>query len=414
MQKSVYRTPESQAIIKYVRNVYTNNRRTGTEYRLRLLLFESFIKEKYPFTVDDLTLSKVIKEDVYDLLSNYVHWLTEYKGRDGFRLSPLSIRQRVDTARTFLECYDIEISPRKFKLKVKLPRTTIQYKEALTKDQIINILNACDNLKLKVYLLCLASTGVRASEAAAIRNKDIDFENSKLNIRAEYAKTRVGRYVFLTQEMKSFFSAWLDYKYRVRKIYLREKHSTVKVKPDKYDDNLVFSTRFDYDDDNNGVLKPRRLCENESDHVRHIYTTLVLDFIRLIKRLNVGYESASKRRHIYTFHSFRRWYKSTLADLISSDFSEWAIGHAGTYSTYYRKSESEKYELFKKVESILTYLDQTALNYAYSDIQSRLDSMEKENLELKSNINNIMDIIRQNPSLVNVKSEVLAKKIKKD
>jgi integrase len=117
-------------------------------------------------------------------------------------ISPLSIRQRIVTARNFLEFWDIDINPRKFKLKVKLPRVAVQYKEALARENIINLLNACDNQKLKVYLLCLASTGVRASEAAAIRNKDIDFKSSRLHIRAEYAKTRVGRYVFLTQEMK--------------------------------------------------------------------------------------------------------------------------------------------------------------------------------------------------------------------
>jgi hypothetical protein len=117
MQTSVYRTPESQAIIRYIRTIQTNNKRTATEYRLRLLLFESFIKEKYPFTIDDLTITKLIKEDVYDLLANYVHWLTEYKGKDGFKLSSLSLRQRLITARNFLEFWDIDINPRKVKGK---------------------------------------------------------------------------------------------------------------------------------------------------------------------------------------------------------------------------------------------------------------------------------------------------------
>ena len=210
--------------------------------------------------------------------------------------------------------------------------------------------------------------------------------------------------------MKSLFSAWLEYKYRVRKIYSKEKRLVAKAKPDKYDDNLVFSTRFYYDDNNNIILTPRRLCDNESDHIKHIYTTLVLDFNRLIKRLNVGYESTTKRRHIYTFHSLRRWVKSTLADLISTDFSEWAIGHAGTYSTYYRKSESEKYQLFLKAESSLTYLDQTALTREHSDLQSRLEHIEDENIELKKNINKIMEMIQQNPTLANVKPEVLINK----
>lgn len=389
MQKSVYKTPESQAIIRYIRTIQTNNKRTATEYRLRLLLFESFIKEKkYPFTVDELTIKKLMQEDVYELLENFVQWLTEYKSKDGFKLSPLSIRQRVVTARNFLEFWDIDINPRKFKLKVKLPRVTVQYKEALARDDIINLLNACDNLKLKVYLLCLASTGVRASEAVAIRNKDIDFKNSKLHIRAEYAKTRVGRYVFLTQEMKSFFSAWFDYKYRIRRVYSQSKHINEKIKPIMREDDLVFSTKFSYNDNDKDTARliPRRICENEADHIRHLYTSLVLDFNKLIKRLNVGYENTNRRRHIYTFHSLRRYYKSTLADLISTDFSEWAIGHAGTYSTYYRKSDNEKYKLFQKAESALTLLDQSELNNVYKDTQSRLEKMEGENIALKNKV----------------------------
>jgi integrase len=385
MQTSVYRTPESQAIIRYIRTIQTNNKRTATEYRLRLLLFESFIKEKYPFTIDDLTITKLIKEDVYDLLANYVHWLTEYKGKDGFKLSSLSLRQRLITARNFLEFWDIDINPRKFKLKVKLPRVAVQFKEALTREDIINLLNACDNLKLKTYLLCLASTGVRASEAAAIRIKDIDFKNSKLNIRAEYAKTRVGRYMFLTEEMKSFFTAWLDYKYRVRRLYSREKHTNEKIIPKKNEDDLVFSNRFVYKDNDKDVaeLIPQRHSEDDSGHIRHVYTNLVVDFNKLIKRLNIKYENASHRRHVFTFHSLRRWVKSTLADLVSTDFSEWAIGHAGTYSTYYRKSDNEKYKLFQKVESTLTFLDQSELSNVYKDTQSRLERLEEENRNLR-------------------------------
>lgn len=57
---------------------------TGTEYRLRLLSFESFIKEENSFNVDDLIITKVIKVDVYDLLSNYIHCLVteDYRSSD--------------------------------------------------------------------------------------------------------------------------------------------------------------------------------------------------------------------------------------------------------------------------------------------------------------------------------------------
>ena len=55
-------------------------------------------------------------------------------------------------------------------------------------------------------------------------------------------------------------------------------------------------------------------------------------------------EDNNERRRQITFHSFRRFVKSTISDLGYSDYSEWFIGHAG--STYYRKKESEKVEIF--------------------------------------------------------------------
>ena len=54
-------------------------------------------------------------------------------------MSTTTIKQRVVTIKNFLEFYDIEISPRKFKLKVKLPKTVRKNKEALSKKDVIEI-----------------------------------------------------------------------------------------------------------------------------------------------------------------------------------------------------------------------------------------------------------------------------------
>jgi hypothetical protein len=60
---------------------------------------------------------------------------------------------------------------------------------------------------------------------------------------------------------------------------------------------------------------------------------------------NIEYGSNERRREI-TLHSFRRFVKTTISDLGYGDYSEWFIGHNG--STYWRKKESDKAELFKK------------------------------------------------------------------
>ena len=43
--------------------------------------------------------------------------------------------------------------------------------------------------------------------------------------------------------------------------------------------------------------------------------------------------------------------KTTISDLRYADFSEWFIGHSG--STYWTKKDSEKAEIFRKIESNL-------------------------------------------------------------
>ena len=52
----------------------------------------------------------------------------------------------------------------------------------------------------------------------------------------------------------------------------------------------------------------------------------------------------------------------------------WYIGHMG--STYYRKNEKEKYDLFHKIEPYLTYLGYSALERKGADIASKVEPRE--------------------------------------
>jgi chromosome segregation ATPase len=50
---------------------------------------------------------------------------------------------------------------------------------------------------------------------------------------------------------------------------------------------------------------------------------------------------------------------------------------------YYRKTEKEKIEIFKKIESYLTFLDVSSLDRRYGDTQSRIEELEEINQSLK-------------------------------
>jgi integrase len=339
------------------------------------------------------------KIDVYSLLSAYVSWLNKKNTK-----SPRSIKDWVSTSRHFLEVYDVEISPRKFQLKVKLPRVIRPVREALTKEDIQTILNACPSIKLKTYLLFLASAGTRATETLSIRLCDINLkaDPATVFIRGEYTKTKASRTIFLTSELAEAIKSWIQYKHRTRRIayYVSKTKKVVNktVTPVMNDKVYLFAS----DTEKNPQLE-------------NLYTGYLMSFEKVLDRLGgkfAEFEDDNKRRRKITLHSFRRFTKSTISDLGLSDYSEYYIGHH--MSVYWQRSPKEKIELFRKVEPYLTFLDQTMLATRHADTQSRLESIEKENIELRQNMNKVLEMIQQNPELANVKPESLTKKIKKD
>ncbi|HSE99499.1 MAG TPA: tyrosine-type recombinase/integrase [Nitrososphaeraceae archaeon] len=207
---------QSELLQKFIASVSIRNEKTAIQYHSRLLLFEKFVKEKYGTNIDKLIqqLKSNSNEeyDPYDILNDYCTFL-----HNNCNIGSVTFRDKIITVKTFLEFNDIEISPRKFKLKVRYPKTVFKHKEAIDKEDIIKILNGCSDLRLKTYVMLLASTGLRATEALSIRLKDLDIglnSPAKLTIRGEYTKTKIDRYVFLTKEVVEQIKIWLDFKYR--------------------------------------------------------------------------------------------------------------------------------------------------------------------------------------------------------
>jgi integrase len=376
-------------IEKYITGIMAMSKSTANVYNFRLKSFNDFVLNEYDNNNTSVeSLIKKLKneqEDPYEVLIRYIAYLQRNRN-----LSSLTLKQWVVTAKNFLEYYDVEISPRKFKLKVKLPKVVRKDKVALCKEDIIEILNACSDIRLKTYAMLLAATGMRAVEALSIRIKDIDFESNpvKLFIHGENTKTKVDRSVYLTNEVAKQLSSWLDYKYRTRRVCYttnvndsNEKRTTTEYRtPTKNRNDLVFTVH------------------QNLQHIQNIYTDLCADFDKTLDRIGMGTreepassssatisrcqkDNGTKRRQYYrrrqiTLHSFRRFVKTTISDLGYSDFSEWFIGH--NVSTYWRKKESEKAEIFKKVEPYLTFLDFAKLEAKGADVETKLQDKDKQ------------------------------------
>jgi integrase len=366
-----YNKDNNSMIAVYIKSIRMMSNATSQQYLRRLYSFSAFIKNEFNSRLDVNDLVNKIKQgelDTYDILSKYSGYL-----QSSYNITALTLQQRVVTAKNFLEYFDIEISPRRFKLKVKLPRIIRRNKEALSKQDIVDILNACSDIRLKTYVMLLAGTGMRATEALSIRIKDLDLKSNpaKVFVRGEYAKTRTDRTVFLTEETVQQLTSWLTYKYRTRRVCYKDeqigKTITEYRTPKKGESDLVFA-----------------LYQNTQAPVpMNLYVEFVRSFGKTLDRMNKGEreEGNNGRRREITLHSFRRFVKTTISDLGYSDYSEWFIGHFG--STYWRKKESEKAELFRKIEPYLTFLNIHQLERQGADIQSKLQELEDLNTSLR-------------------------------
>lgn len=81
------------------------------------------------------------------------------------------------------------------------------------------------------------------------------------------------------------------------------------------------------------------------------------------------------------FILFKRFVKTTISDLGYADYSEYFIGHSG--STYWRKKDSEKAEIFRKIEPYLTFLNVHQLERQGADIQTKVHELEQLNQSMR-------------------------------
>jgi integrase len=350
------------------------NKSTAWQYLNRLSVFSVFLNKEFDGLTIDSLVNKIKEKiaDPYSILGAYSAYLRNCN------LSTITIKQRVVTVKNFLEYCDIEISPRRFKIKVRLPKAVRRNKEAISKEDVIDILNQCSDLRLKTYVMLLASTGMRAVEALHIKVKDIDFESNpaRLFVRGENTKTKTDRTVFLTEETANQLDSWLKYKHRVRRVCYQNKYK------ENRNENKKTMTEYRTPSIKNTDLVFAVYQNKQTPETSSLYAELAASFAKTLDRMGKGErEDNNEKRRQITFHSFRRFVKTTISDLGYADYSEYFIGHSG--STYWRKKESEKAEIFRKIEPYLSFLNIHQLERQGADILSKVNELEEVNQSLR-------------------------------
>jgi integrase len=334
----------------FLASMLRNSLKSKYAYKYGLAHFQTFIRQKYPqYNIETILkpLSTNQLLDVYSLLDEFITYLINSNPD----LTANSIKLYIGSIRSYLAYHDIDVIPSKFKRKVKMPKVYREDEEPLDAADIRKILLACNNRRLKTYLLVLASGGMRAAEALAIRLKDIDFSvnPTKIHIRKEFVKTKVARDIYISDEATHYLKQWLEWKYN-------NQERPLKSNPD----DLVFT-----------VYRTR--------DPNVLYVKLLKEFEKLLTVAGMDErkdEGVQKRRKI-TPHSLRRFVKGVISDQVNQDYSEWFLGH--NKSPYYTKKEHERREIYAtKCMKYLTFLDYTTLEATGKNIEAKLTEKEKE------------------------------------
>ena len=266
-------------------------------------------------------------------------------------MAPKSISVYVSALRSYFAYYDIDVIPSKFKRRVRMPKIYREDEEPLDASDIRKILLSCNNRRLKTFLLVIASGGMRAQEALAIRNMDIDFSvpPQRFTFGRNMRKRELqGTYTFLMKQL-IHLKQWLDWKYK---------------NPDR-------ERKFNQEDLVFTVYQSRK--------PRSLYIKIWYEFERLLKIVHMDEKKEggiNKRRKI-TLHSFRRFVKSVISNQVNQDYSEWFLGHNKT--PYYTIKEGERRDIYStKCMKYFTFLDYTTLETTGKNIESKLLEKDKE------------------------------------
>ena len=329
--------------------------RTRRAYLSGLMSVHNFINPK-------LTLESILdqlqkgKMDIYKLLDNFT---SDQRKKVSVRTTRLNLA----VLRSYLNYHDIDIIQTKFEKRVKVPKLLKTKEAPVDVSDIRKILLTCSNRRLKVYILVLASGGMRAVEALSIRIQDIDFRvnPTKIHIRAEYAKTREDRDIYISDEATQYLEKWIEWKYR-------------NGRPKTLDD-LIFGVGY-------------------SDNPRNLYVDMSHEFGKLLDLSGFAERKDNNPRRKITLHSLRRFADSTITTQAGQDYAEWFLGHSD--NSYYTKKESELREIYAtKCMKYLTFLDYTTIEATGKNIDAQLSEKDDRITNLEKQLGDISKMLYQ-------------------
>lgn len=328
---------------------------TVKSYNTSINKIRSFLDERYQY--NEIQLAKEITNEnlnVYEVLREFV----VYIDKQGYK--PRSIRAYLSGVKGYLRYLGVRINTDDFRQIVKTPKAMTNHEKALTKEILIRLLRICHQ-KLQTSILVIVSSGLRIGELVQLRLDDVDFTSTptKIRVRAETTKTRQGRETFIsveaTKALKDYLVRYFDWNEKGDNSHMHQKPIFGRTsKGDTYDNQKISGNRW---------ASELSLQQSLRTHVDKI------------PELNIKNEND---RSLIHWHSFRKYFRTTVGNEVNRDFAEALMGHDFYMSTYYNLSEEKKRELYLKAEPELTISDYQEVAKSFAKLSEKHDYLSNK------------------------------------
>lgn len=356
--------------------------------------------------------------------SNMIRYCNEQKRRiEQGEIREGTMRNYIKAIKLFCEMNEINVFWKK--ISKGLP-VAVQASDDRppTIEEILELIKDYPDRRLKVIVLIMVSSGIRIGAWNYLQWKHIEpiYEqrgDTRILITAKiivYAGTPDKYYSFMTPEAYEALKDWMNY---------RTLHGE-KVTPESW---LMRDTWQKIDRKHGhriGLAKfPRKF---DSEGIRTL-----LDKAWKIQGVREKLSPSIKHHPFKSSHGFRKFFQTTCEQIMISANVERLMGHSnGLKDSYYKPTDKEVLDDYKKVLGLLTLQDENKLRLEMIDLAKRKQDfelksksklMEKDEQlkkydeqhqqdinSLKKEMVKIMKMIQQNPSLANVKPEVLAER----
>lgn len=227
-----------------------------------------------------------------------------------------------------------------------------------TPDELRRILQHLDQ-QMQTYVVLLACTGMRPSEAIQLRWGDLDMERRRIRIRPESTKTRRPRTIFFSVEAAALLADWQQFYPQ-----FCERRAVFSPQKPEADTELVFPIN---------------------------YSNVRAKFQRALKKAGVDRRDPSTRRHELHLHALRKFFRTRLPQGgVGSDVAGIIMGHrTGLDPSYLRLTTDELEQHYRKAEHMLWIHRKPPINAA------ELKQLETENMQLRDELRELRGMVER-------------------